>query len=150
MTDMEWDLMKKTWLLVLPMALFGMYWVSAAEKPVIGPLDPNDLSWIDFNEVGGDKVHPIQLMAGQRFIIHSEEQQEGVETLYTPINAPADAIADVSTPGQFHLEWKPSDPGIYYIKMHLDVLNGGNERWTIAILVAVGPDPLWWHEIFDE
>jgi len=139
--------MKKTMLIVLVMAFCGMYWVSAAEKPAY--------SWIDPNQVDGDKVHPIMLMAGQAFTVESEESQEGVGVLYTAINPPDDATIDVNTEGRWSLTWRPMEPGIYYLKVHLLVTEpypGGDDNWTVAVLVRdiKRPMPIFWHFIHDD
>ena len=150
--------MKKTWWLVLPMALFGMYWVSAAEKPLVegsGTMNVNDFAWLDVNDYdAGDKLMAVpHVPVGSRVaggFVPGETWVKGAVTIILDSNDITWSMDDANSLWGWEFI-APNEPGIYYARFQARVTepyNAGSEYWTLAFEVVpqVYLNLRWWYQ----
>ena len=156
---MEWDVMKKTIVLIVIMVLSGAtWWVSAAEKALVegtGTMNVNDFDWLDANDYdAGDKLMAVpHVPVGSRVaggFVPGENWVEGAVTIILDHEAVTWSLDDANSLWGWEFI-APNEPGIYYARFQARVTepyNAGSEYWTLAFEVVpqVYLNLRWWYQ----
>jgi len=147
--------------IVLIMAFFGMYWVSAAEKFLVegvGSANVNDYDWLDVNDYNqGDKLMPVpNVPAGSRVgggFVPNESWVEGRFFVIVDNNDITWALDDANNLWGWEFV-APNEPGVYYARFQTMVTEpypAGSEYWTLAFQVVpqLHMELRWWYKLFN-
>ncbi len=94
------------------------------------------VEWIDPNQVGGDKIMPIEMMMGNRAEGGFPEQNSASTTTFTILSTPPGLVWDLNEPNTLGYEWTAPARGTYYARFQANIsgpYDGGTEYWTIAL-----------------
>jgi len=154
----EWNTMKKTMVIALVMALGGMYWVSAAEKPMVtgtGPVDVHDYNWLDANDYAvGDKLLAVPTVpVGSRVVggfAPGESWVKGQVIVVNDLRTMSWSLDDANNLWGWEFV-APNKPGIYYARFQAMVMEpypSSSEYWTLAFQVVpeLKMNLRWWYQ----